>query len=231
MRVQVHYRRLAAILVLFAALFASPLAAAQVLWTDWVSSATGPDSVKGLLPGGIDVTYTGDYAFVQLGPGGTNYWDYPVTSPYVSATVPNGPSTTDIIAITGESSAPFTTHKIEFSSPVTNPLMAIVSLGQPSVTVFYNFSAPFDVLSSGEGHWGGSPSGSLFEDPGNVLRGVEGHGTIRFLGTFSSITWTAAPYEYWHGFTVGMVPEPGTYAMLLAGLAALAFVARRRARG
>ena len=42
---------------------------------------------------------------------------------------------------------------------------------------------------------------------------------------------TAASEVYRIGFTVSPVPEPGTYALLIAGLAGVGFVARRRLSG
>jgi hypothetical protein len=105
--------------------------------------------------------------------------------------------------------------------------MAIVSLGQPSVTVDYDFDTPFTIVSQGAGYWGGGPT-SLSQQPGDILRGNEGHGTIRFDGTFSSFSWTAPAGESWHGFTYGIrtteaieptTPEPSS--LLLLGLAAL----------
>jgi hypothetical protein len=106
-----------------------------------------------------------------------------------------------------------------------------MSLGQPGFAVTYVFGdEPFDVLNSGAGFWGGNPGGSLFEDPGNVLRGIEGHGIIQFNGTFSSISWTIPTAEGWHGFQVGIptqAPEPGTLALLGSALAAFAL---RRSR-
>ena len=55
--------------------------------------------------------------------------------------------------------------------------------------------------------------GTMAYDPSNPGSTYGGNGTWRFDGVVAS----AAP-----------IPEPGTYAMLLAGLAAVAFVARRR---
>jgi hypothetical protein len=80
--------------------------------------------------------------------------------------------------------------------------MGIVSLGMDGLPVRYEFSAPFEILSSGPGFWGGP--GTLTELPGNVLEGVDGDGIIRFLGAYTSISRTAPDSEFWHGFTVGI---------------------------
>jgi hypothetical protein len=122
-----------------------------------------------------------------------------------------------------------TVNTISFASPIANPLMAVVSLGQPGFLVTYDFDTPFTVLSSGPGFWG-SPGTLTNIDPVNhVLQGDEGHGTIQFIATYGSISFTS-PMAHWHGFTVGAIPEPSTHVMLLAGLSLLGFWARRRKR-
>ena len=68
---------------------------------------------------------------------------------------------------------------------------------------------------------------------GNTVGGVEGNGTVQFLGTFTSLTWTNPQYENWYGFDVGFesvaaVPELSTWAMLIFGFAGLGFMAHRR---
>jgi hypothetical protein len=118
--------------------------------------------------------------------------------------------------------------------------MAILSLGQPGLPRTYAFNAGFDVLNSGTGFFGGSPAGSLAEQAGNVLSGLEGHGIIRFSGTFSSLSWTIPTAEFWHGFQIGVqgigdgppptpIPEPDSIALLGLVLAGLWLVRRRPA--
>lgn len=67
--------------------------------------------------------------------------------------------------------------------------------------------------------------GSLAVDAssGDVL------GTHSFLGAVASIEWTGATgFSQISTLTISPVPEPETYAMLLAGLGLLGFAARRR---
>lgn len=202
-----------------------------VSWTNWTSFTSGTSgSALGSLavPSGpsVSVSYSGEVSSPTQVSGGTNYWRSDTA--YRSGLVSNGPGesgNTDIIALTGQSTNPIT-NTILFSSPVTNPILAILSLGRPGFTVRYTFGQDFSILSSGTGFFGGSASGSLFRDSFGVLRGAEGHGVILFPGTFSSISWQASPAEFWHGFQVGVVPSPSAAALL--GLGGLMAARRRR---
>ena len=201
--------------------------AAPIIWTDWTtadaSSASGT-------AGAVTVSFSGNISPAAQTAGGPNYW-LVNSAVYTSPEVDNAPPDSDIIRLTGGTATGVQT--ITFSAPVVNPVLAIMSLGQPGFAVTYVFGdEPFDVLNSGTGHWGGNPAGSLFEDPGNVLRGIEGHGIIQFNGTFSSISWTMPIAEGWHGFQVGIpasAPEPGILGLLGSGVAALA-LRRNRTR-
>lgn len=179
----------------------------------------------------MNVTYSGEVTSngilpTQTSGGGTNFWDPNAT--YQSSLVENGPGSagnTDIIALAGQNTSPIT-NTISFSSPVTNPVMAVVSLGQVGLAVTYTFNQDFSILSSGVGHFAVDGAGTLFRDGVGQLRGAGGNGVILFSGTFSSISFTASPAEGWHGFQVGVVPSPSAAAML--GLGGLVAARRRR---
>lgn len=214
---------------LVATMLLAPVASAAVVtYADWTSGSVGnPGAASGTV-GGITVSYSGEVADFNLGGGGINYWARSSPPPYNNPSynaytgVPNMPPESDIIQLRGSAQTP-TLNTLGFSQAVTDPIMLILSLGQGSIAVEYDFDRPFTILSSGNGHWGGNPAGSLTAQPGEVVRGLEGHGAIQFHGTFTTISWTASPYENWHGFTVGLVPEPGAAvavtALLLAGFA------------
>jgi len=64
---------------------------------------------------------------------------------------------------------------------------------------------------------------------GSTVSGLEGNGSIAFLGTYTTITFTTPEYESWYAFTVGSaVPEPSTWAMMMLGFAGLGYGAFRR---
>jgi hypothetical protein len=214
-------------------------AAAPIAWTDWTTATNGTlGTASGVISYNgaplIKVSYSGEVAFAQLA-GGTNYWD--PAKPFTNEIVSNAPPAADIVALIGGSNY---SSVLTFSSPVTDPIMAIVGLGRPSQARSYDFDQPFDVLSFAPGFLGGP--GKLVELPGSVLEGREGHGTIQFKGTFSSIRWTVPIAENWHGFTVGAVnlaladepetvtPEPDTLALALFGSLAIAIGRWRTAR-
>ena len=158
------------------------------------------------------------YSFAQTA-GGTNYWS--PDAPYLSSVVGNAPPASDIIGLDTGGVATIT-----FSQAVVDPLIALVSWNGNTV----DFGQPIEVLSYGGGYWGsGTPivnvNSTGFYGSGEV------HGVIRLPGTFTSISFSHTS-ENWHGLTVGVVglpvPEPETYALMLVGLAAVGFAARRR---
>ena len=225
--------------ILFALGCAFPLAqqasAVEIKWTDWTTATIGQVTGTAVSLGEtISIAYTGTYSFSQTGIG-TDYFN--PSSPYTdNPVVDNRPPAAEMVAIIGGPTA--LTHTISFSEPVIDPVMAIVSLGQPGLTITYNFGdETFDILSSGTGFWGGAEPDSLFQLTPSVLTGTEGHGAIQFSGTYSEITWTVPTAENWHGFTFGFellesqapVPLPAAVWLFGSGLLGLIGVARRRA--
>jgi hypothetical protein len=244
--------------------------AAPVSWTDWTSaidgdlgSATGTLST---LTGNVGVTYSGEVFFAQTSSSGCvgsycsgniiNYWAQPDGSSseaYISSAVDNAPRPFDIIALIGgpkqiqinpQLTIPAVlVNTITFSDSVTNPVMAINSLGRIGIsdTVEYHFSAEdasgneldWTLLSYNQSpkdaYWG---YGELAKDTfdGDVLDGREGSGVIQFSGAVKRISWTVPDAELWHGVTVGaQVPVPGAVWLLGSAILGLVGISRRKA--
>jgi hypothetical protein len=221
-------------LTLAVSLFTSgALQASTIAWVDWTAdtagftdgTASGTATAGG---GGLAVGYSGEVYNLQtqVDGTGTDWWD-PAATWADGSVIGNAPPGTDIIALRGGTGS---TNVITFSRPVTNPVMAIFSLGSPlhtSPAVTYAFDAPFDVIVGGASTgFGGS---SVVELSGNVLSGVEGNGTIQFQGNFTSISFTVPTNESWHGFTIGApVPVPAAVWLFGSGLLGLLGMARGR---
>lgn len=229
-------------------MLAAPAASVPYHYVDWQSATSNTASGVITLPDSSTVTV----GFEALNPdgtpanalspaaqtgGGTNFWN--PSTPYTSAQVDNAPPDSDIIRLTGGTDA---TYRVTLSAAIKDPIMAIVSLGQPGVQVRYEFDSPFDIVSQGTGYWGGNAT-ALQELAGNVLAGNEGHGTIQFIGTFDVFSWSVPTPEFWHGFTFGIrttealepddptpASSPATLLLLAAGLAGLGGASRRRPR-
>ncbi len=174
-------------------------------WASWSNDTVGNPggSVTGNITIGasvIGVSYSGEvYSQTQLKGASGNY--YVPVSTYTNSVVPNAPTNGMITFVGGNS----TVDTITFSQPVTNPVIALVSLGSPDVFMHLAFDAPSTILSSAAGYWG---SGPLLTETNDVVYGQESDGTIQFYGAYSSISWTASPADsYYTGLTIG-VPNP-----------------------
>jgi hypothetical protein len=226
---------------------AQPVSAAVVYWTDWTNATVGTtDGSAGgtiTLPGGttITVTYSGEVTS-ETEINGTATSGYPTWLPASTyadgATVQDAPTFRDIIAQNGGAGTGVNT--ITFSKPITDPVMAIWSLGSGSDDANYTFSGaePFTIVAGGPSNeYGGSsivPNGGA-----DSVTGAEGNGTLQFIGTYSQITFTNTNFENWYGFTLGVdglapppsgIPEPSTWAMMLVGFAGLGYAGSRASR-
>jgi len=233
-------------------------AAVPIFWTDWTGTNTAAVGFEGhgtitTNTTTIGVTYTNANGIGFYQPsGGIDYWigGSGPTSPYTSDFVDNRPTGTDLVALSHRG-----TQTLTFSEPIANPVFAFVSLNGNG----YAFDQDFDLLSLGGvdgnacGYWGCGGASKVVVDLGNGhfeyqlnsngVGGSEPHGTLRFTGTFSSVTWRSSTDEFWNGFTVGVqgsaqevfppvpgIPEPTTWALMCAGLGLMTAAARRRAR-
>ena len=197
--------------IALALLWLAPQAAhaATYSYVDWTQADVTAGTAKGTitLPDSSTVTVTfeavnsdgtpGNLYGAQVS-GGTNYWS--PSEPYVSPAVENFPPTTDILQLSGGQNQ---TYKVTLSEAIKDPLMAVVSLGAPGTTITYDFDAPFTIVSQGPGYWGGG-NAAMQQLPGDILQGTEAHGTVQFLGSFATFSWTVPTPETWHGFTFGI---------------------------
>lgn len=256
-------RMLAAVSLALASVSAG---AVPFYWTDWTGADLDPGA--GFQAQGTITTSTSTVTVTYSNPNGVGFYqpsggaDYysggsGSTSPYTSSLVDNRPTGTDIIALQFAG-----TQTLQFSQAIANPVFAFVSLNRNG----YAFDQDFEILSLGGvdgnacGYWSCGGADKVVVDLGNGkfeyqliannVGGTEPHGTLRFTGAFSTVTWRSLTNEYWNGFTVGVqgtaieilpceadptlpqcnpndVPEPGTFALLGLGLLGMWFLRRR----
>lgn len=221
--------RTTASVVVACATFAAalPAMAGPIDWASWsgISSGTTTGAASASFgASGITATYSGELQnffanYPSYNPGGT----------FSGGAIGNAPpSANGIIQVFGGGNSGVNT--LTFSHAVLNPVMAIWSLGQGGINAQFAFNTSFTVQSGGpSAEYGGTSITSV----GNTVFGSEGNGTLQFTGSVTAISWTNPVAENWYGFTAGTsvqaIPEPETYVLMLAGLAAVGFVARRRA--
>jgi hypothetical protein len=195
-RLQPIARALAAAALLFGTVCAH---AFDTAWADWTTE-TSTTTVTGrlTLPSGIvKVKFSGPTLyFAQTEIGETDYWSSGSPDAYAATGAPSG---SDLLAFVGSTDTQV--YKITFSKPVTNPVMAILSLGRSSTPTRYVFTQTPTLLSSGVGYYGGCAD--CLKVKRKTLTGTEGHGVVQFVGTFSTISWKQPDYEFWHGVTIG----------------------------
>jgi hypothetical protein len=153
----------------------------NVYRTNWTSAASG--TVSGVLSppaGDIQVTYTAsDLYGTGMQTPGANFW-LPAST-YTSATVPDAPPGSAVEIAGGASEF----DSITFSEPVTDPIVAIFSLGAslpPANTLA--FKAPFTVLSSGPDVFGGPTGVATLTVVDGGVSSTEGSGVVQVMGTF-----------------------------------------------
>jgi hypothetical protein len=229
---------------LLAGLFSMPALADTYYYVDWTSWNPGGGTASGVITpaSGPAVTVQFD-ALLSTGAHGSfagvtgNYLWNPAAT-YTSAEVQNA-STYEGIQLIGSQNM---TYRVTLSEAIKDPIMAVTSLGSGGDRAIYDFDSPFTILSQGPTCCWGGGSSQLSQLPGDILQGYEGAGTIKFNGTYNTFSWTVPDPENWHGFTFGIrttealeptppvaaIPEPETYAMMLAGLGLLGLTARRR---
>jgi hypothetical protein len=188
-------------------------------WTVWSSNIAGT-------AGTVGITYSGELSGID-----PYFPDWLPALSFADGTiVDNAPTAVNRkIILLGGGGANAVLDTITFSRPVTDPVLAMWSLGQPGQPASFIFNqTPILVTGGINNYFGGNP----IQVSGNTVSGVEGNGTVQFLGTFTSISWTNPIREDYYGFTVGVpvqaVPEPETYVLMLAGLGVLGFIAKRR---
>ena len=195
-----------------------PASAATVIWNTWNTATSGTD-------GSLGVTFSGGPTDNLV----TGYPSYTPASTFADGSVvSNAPlSTNNILQLVGGTNA---LQTVTFSQAVVDPVFAIWSLGASGNTASFVFNqTPTFVVGGPSAEYGGS----AITVSGKTVSGTEGNGTIEFIGTFTSITWTNPNSEYWYGFNVGYdavapVPEPSTWAMMILGFCCLGFLAYRK---
>lgn len=189
-------------------------------WTNWGATPTTGTLTQNSTP--VTVTYTGSTFGTDH-----NAYIYDVPSSFTTPAISNTPGTNGTILMQGGGSSSGNFH---FSTPVTNPVIDLFSVGQLGVPVSFVFNTKnFSILSSGLGHWG--TTGSSLVQSGSTVTGREGNGLLQFKGIYSDISFNLPNSEYYYGATVGaplQTPIPAAIWLFGSALAGLVGVSRRR---
>ncbi len=224
---------IARMIVAGAMLMASGAASAftTVDWADLTSATTTQvqGTIAGTNPVGVTIDSNTEFYFTQTD-GGLDFWTLdgifglnPGASTYTGVPpVVNRPTGTDAVSLIEGG-----TITITFDRPVYNPVIAFYSWNNNYAV----FSAPFTIISQGGGYWG---DGTFDVYNGNTefFGNGEVHGVLGFAGWHEQLSFSHT-YEASHGFTVGAaaaIPEPATWAMLIAGFGMVGAAARMRRR-
>lgn len=228
-----------------AGLVAAP-ASATIDWTTWHSVVTTPfyvTTATGTV-GGINVTYGkilggafGEIGYAQCTtcvPDGNDYWRVG-GSPFAAYdALPNLPLNNHLLAPSSR-----TIYELKFDRNISELYMLVVSLGDFFPTAWL-FSDPFTIIDEGTGFFGIGTLNPFVVSPN--IAGFNWHGVLRFVfpTPTSSLTMdVVAPEDLplWSGFTIGIpsasppppvIPEPATWAMLIAGFGIVGSALRRR---
>lgn len=187
-------------------------------WIDWTSTSAGTLTVGSTtigvsMTGGVLNYVNGDYYYNNSATGGIS-----PTGTY------GGLQPSDLIQINSP-----VTVTLMFDEAIINPYIALVSVGQKAIPVTYGFDSSFSVATFGNNLWGyGGYSVS-----GNDFTGTEFNGVLQFTGSYTSLSFTTSPAEFWHGFNIGTasiaaVPEPSILWLLSAGLLSLVIVRKKQ---
>jgi hypothetical protein len=187
---------------------------AALQFTDWTAADTGTI-------GSVGVSFMGTYINAFDLNGNNTGFNLPAFSPALPLS--------DGIEIRGSSST--NSYSVTFSRAVVDPVLHFASLAS---TLTFQGVNPTRV--SGD---------STFLVTGNTVSGTpsgstDSNGTIRLAGVFTTFSFTTfIPQASGDGIAIQVgvdplltapVPEPGGFALGLAGLGALAVLTRRRAR-
>ncbi len=193
-----------------------------VYWANWQSASPDAGAASGVLSppsGDIEVDFRGALTGAQT-TSGTD--DFNPAATFTSATVANPPPGPGVLEITLQPSdfptlgpdAGVAFDTLTFSTPVTNPVVAIYDLGMGSVaeTSSLVFGVPTTILSTGNNadstivYW----SEALMAVDGGVS-GSGGNGVVELEGTFSTLQWPVPTQGFSTGFagiTVGVRAQP-----------------------